>query len=245
MGLWTGGRAHVGVLARKGIPAASSASQLVSAQGRRHGAAPGTQSRLAGRLRGPLARRATRAARPSSCAPPRACGPPPTPHPHSPTHPYTGLPAECQAAGLPGSGDAPQVGARPGAQPMSSARGSVARACSAPPHAPSATAGRTALRCSSCSARPPPQTPPRSPEAVDISQIDWTRPTAFVLGNEEKGGRCRPSPAPPSSTAAPTHALNTPVRSTSRPPALPGSPSPPVKASCRSPPCSAARRRDR
>ncbi|KAL4446858.1 hypothetical protein ABPG77_008102, partial [Micractinium sp. CCAP 211/92] len=26
-----------------------------------------------------------------------------------------------------------------------------------------------------------------SPDAVDIGQIDWTRPTAFVMGNEEKG----------------------------------------------------------
>lgn len=26
-----------------------------------------------------------------------------------------------------------------------------------------------------------------SDSAVDISQIDWTRPTAFVMGNEEKG----------------------------------------------------------
>ncbi len=24
-------------------------------------------------------------------------------------------------------------------------------------------------------------------DAVDISQVDWTRPTAFVMGNEEKG----------------------------------------------------------
>ncbi|KAI3434751.1 hypothetical protein D9Q98_002811 [Chlorella vulgaris] len=26
-----------------------------------------------------------------------------------------------------------------------------------------------------------------SPEAVDISEVDWTRPTAFVMGNEERG----------------------------------------------------------
>lgn len=32
-----------------------------------------------------------------------------------------------------------------------------------------------------------------SPDAVDISQIDWTRPTAFVMGNEEKGELLRAS----------------------------------------------------
>ena len=32
-----------------------------------------------------------------------------------------------------------------------------------------------------------------SPDAVDISQIDWTRPTAFVMGNEEKGETRRAS----------------------------------------------------
>jgi hypothetical protein len=26
-----------------------------------------------------------------------------------------------------------------------------------------------------------------SPDAVDIANIDWTRPTAFVLGNEQRG----------------------------------------------------------
>ncbi|EFN57254.1 hypothetical protein CHLNCDRAFT_21737 [Chlorella variabilis] len=29
-----------------------------------------------------------------------------------------------------------------------------------------------------------------SPDAVDISQIDWTRPTAFIMGNEKRGVSC-------------------------------------------------------